>query len=316
MKTIRTIIATLSGVLLTFALVAWFSVRRNAAFIQRTIYQGFEQTFVVALVMGSAFLLIAIILTVAIVSTEEDDEDEEYEDELPLRASVRPRSQYAMERRPASQRNEQPYRRVSRTRDVDDRPSRREEESDFIRPRTRTEERQTTHKKRERVAERLDEMDMDRAVAPVKREKKAPRLQPEAEPSDLRPKAKTKRAEPEAAPKAVSRVRKQEIEEEEALEPFEALEADKEVLPVEEEAEAEETIAREEEAKAEVEAEYSEEGPAEEEPEEEEPEEEEPEEEEAPASPPKKEEGTVRCVFCGAEMSRDSQVCPRCGKKR
>ena len=30
MKTIRTIIATLSGVLLTFALVAWFSVRRNA----------------------------------------------------------------------------------------------------------------------------------------------------------------------------------------------------------------------------------------------------------------------------------------------
>ena len=32
---------------------------------------------------------------------------------------------------------------------------------------------------------------------------------------------------------------------------------------------------------------------------------------EAPAA-----EGTVRCVFCGSEMSRDSQVCPNCGKKR
>ena len=56
MKTIRTILATLATVLLGFALVAWFSVRRNAAFIQRTIYQGFDQTFVVALVMGCAFL--------------------------------------------------------------------------------------------------------------------------------------------------------------------------------------------------------------------------------------------------------------------
>ena len=45
MKTIRTILATLATVLLGFALVAWFSVRRNAAFIQRTIYQGFDQTF-------------------------------------------------------------------------------------------------------------------------------------------------------------------------------------------------------------------------------------------------------------------------------
>ena len=90
MKTIRMIIATLSGVLLTFALVAWFSVRRNAAFIQRTIYQGFDQTFVVALVMGCAFLLIAIILTVAIVSTDDDDEEEEEEDFRP-RHQTRPR---------------------------------------------------------------------------------------------------------------------------------------------------------------------------------------------------------------------------------
>ena len=104
MKTIRTILATLATVLLGFALVAWFSVRRNAAFIQRTIYQGFDQTFVVALVMGCAFLLIAVILTVAIVSTDSDDSDEEDEEE-PLR---RPRS--------AAERigQEQPYRRVSR----------------------------------------------------------------------------------------------------------------------------------------------------------------------------------------------------------
>ena len=77
MKTIRTIIATLSAVLLTFALVAWFSVRRSAAFIQRTIYQGFDQTFVVALVMGCAFLLIAIILSVAIASTDDEEDEEE-----------------------------------------------------------------------------------------------------------------------------------------------------------------------------------------------------------------------------------------------
>ena len=83
MKTIRTILATLATVLLGFALVAWFSVRRNAAFIQRTIYQGFDQTFVVALVMGCAFLLIAIILTVAIVSTDDDDEEDEEEDFRP-----------------------------------------------------------------------------------------------------------------------------------------------------------------------------------------------------------------------------------------
>ncbi|MBQ6357517.1 MAG: hypothetical protein IJI97_00980, partial [Clostridia bacterium] len=80
MKTIRTIVATLAGILLSFAVIAWFSVRRNAAFLQRTIYQGFDQTFVVALVMGCAFLLIAVILTVAIVSTGDPEEDEEEDD--------------------------------------------------------------------------------------------------------------------------------------------------------------------------------------------------------------------------------------------
>ena len=78
MKTIRTIVATLAGILLSFSVIAWFSVRRNAAFLQRTIYQGFDQTFVVALVMGCAFLLIAVILTVAIVSTGDPEEVRKY----------------------------------------------------------------------------------------------------------------------------------------------------------------------------------------------------------------------------------------------
>ncbi len=56
MKTIRTIVATLAAILLSFAVLAWFSVRRNAAFLQRTIYQGFDQTFVVALVMGLSLI--------------------------------------------------------------------------------------------------------------------------------------------------------------------------------------------------------------------------------------------------------------------
>ena len=104
MKTIRTILATLSVELLTFALVAWFSVRRDAAFLQRTIYQGFDQTFVVALVMGSAFLLIAVILTVAIVSIDDDDADEEEEEEELPRPKPRPRSKPAAQRQPEEER--------------------------------------------------------------------------------------------------------------------------------------------------------------------------------------------------------------------
>lgn len=69
MKTVRTILATLAAVLLCYSLTAWISVRQDAAFVQRTIFQGFDQTFIIALVMGGAFLLIAIILTVAIAST-------------------------------------------------------------------------------------------------------------------------------------------------------------------------------------------------------------------------------------------------------
>ena len=246
MKTIRTIIATLATVLLGFALVAWFSVRRNAAFIQRTIYQGFDQTFVVALVMGCAFLLIAIILTVAIVSTDEDDDEEDEED-------YRPRYQ----NRPPAPRNEQPYRRVSRS--VEQSRSRREEYDEYPRSRMREEPRpvrrreedprparrrpEEAPKRRERMAERPDDIDLERREAPVK--KKAPKPVPVEEPEEeIEELVETPEAEtPEAA----------ELEtESEADEPQEAPEGDQ----------------------------------------------------------------TVRCIFCGGEMSRSTEVCPHCGKKR
>lgn len=103
MKTVRTVLATLAGVLLAYSLTAWISVRQDAAFVQRTIYQGFDQTFIIALVMGGAFLLITVILSVAIASTseesgfidddeeplpEEDDEEEE-EEPAPKRPSAK-----------------------------------------------------------------------------------------------------------------------------------------------------------------------------------------------------------------------------------
>ena len=241
MKTIRTIIATLSAVLLTYALVAWFSVRRSAAFIQRTIYQGFDQTFVVALVMGSAFLLIAVILTVAIFSTDEDDEEDEE------RYRPRPRT------RPIP-REEQAYRRVSRDRTQDQgRPARRED-SNFVRPRTRAEE---TPKPRKRMADRTEELAFREEEAPVKREKKAPKPAPKpvAEPEEefeevLEPVAEAPAAEPE--------------EVEEVQEPVP--EAEPQAAP-----------------------------------------------DEAQAATG---EDTVRCVYCGSVISRDSLFCSHCGKKR
>ena len=241
MKTIRTIIGTLSAVLLTFALVAWFSVRRSAAFIQRTIYQGFDQTFVVALVMGCAFLLITIILSVAIAST--DDEDDEEEDE----ESFRPRHQT----RPPAGRGEQPYRRVSRSmeqsRSLEQRA--RREEDDFSRPRTRTEakparragEDAPVQRKRERmrIAEEPEQVALSRREAPVKKAKKAPK------PPVGEDEAEAYEIEAEPAPRA---------------------------------------------SKAE---------PA------------------AKAAPEAAEdEQLVRCIFCGAEISRSSVFCPSCGKKR
>lgn len=241
MKTIRTIIATLSAVLLTYALVAWFSVRRSAAFIQRTIYQGFDQTFVVALVMGSAFLLIAVILTVAIFSTDEDDEEDEE------RYRPRPRT------RPIP-REEQAYRRVSRDRTQDQgRPARRED-SNFVRPRTRAEE---TPKPRKRMADRTEELAFREEEAPVKREKKAPK----------------------PAPKPVA---EPEEEFEEVLEPV----ADAPAAEPEEVEEVQEPVPEAEPQAA-------------------------PDEAQAATG-----EDTVRCVYCGSVISRDSLFCSHCGKKR
>ena len=119
MKTVRTILATLAAVLLCYSLTAWISVRQDAAFVQRTIFQGFDQTFIIALVMGGAFLLIAIILTVAIASTGEEAEDlaEEEEEEPVETESPAPRSGSREKRAPGGS-----FRRAVHTpqKDLDD----------------------------------------------------------------------------------------------------------------------------------------------------------------------------------------------------
>ncbi len=275
MKTIRTIIATLSVVLLTFALAAWFSVRRNAAFIQRTIYQGFDQTFVVALVMGCAFLLIAIILTVAIVSTDDDDDEEDEEEE-----SFRPRHAT----RPPASRGEQPYRRVSRS--VEQSRARREEDEAFVRPVARAEAKPVRRKaeeapapqRRERTSQRSEDIPMSRREAAVKREKKAPRPEPvyeeedeeELEPIEMAP---TPRTKPHFEAKRIASEPKPEVPK---TEPEPKAKPEPEPLP--------EKASQAAAEPAEV--------------------------------PDVQEETAVRCVFCGAVFSRDSQVCPVCGKKR
>ena len=239
MKTIRTIVATLAAILLSFAVLAWFSVRRNAAFLQRTIYQGFDQTFVVALVMGCAFLLIAVILTVAIASTGDSEEDEE--DELPpLRPARRPQAEY--QRRPAS-REEQPYRRVSRVREAVE-----EEEEAYreLRPRPAP---------RKRAAEHEESIPLRREETPVRFEKRAAKPQPVPQ--------------PKKRPAAKAPIQEDLPEDEAELEPLEPAEP-----------EADEAAAPEASAKA------------------------------------PREEGTVRCVFCGVAIPRDSLFCPHCGKKR
>ena len=279
MKTIRTIIATLSGVLLTFALVAWFSVRRNAAFIQRTIYQGFDQTFVVALVMGCAFLLIAVILTVAIVSTENDAADEE--DEEPIR---QPR------RRPQAS-AEQPYRRVTRPQPKAQLKAGQEE--GFARPKGKAAE-QPKPKKRERATETPDDIVIRREEAPVKKAKKHAHPAAEAPAAEKAPVVAEAPAPVEETP----------AEEAPIVEPVAAPEPEPEAVEVEPVPEPEEAANEPEEAADEPEPvpdepaeapETAEEAPA---------------EEPAPAQ-----EDTVRCVFCGASVARGVQVCPNCGKK-
>jgi hypothetical protein len=303
MKTIRTIIATLSAVLLAFALMAWFSVRRNAAFLQRTIYQGFDQTFVVALVMGCAFLLISVILTVAIVSTE-NEEAEEDEEEI---VTPRKRPQPAAEHKPAAPKGEQPYRRVSRNRTMD-----RPEENGFARPKA---EEQPKPKKRAQAAENPEDIAFRREEAPVKKAKKpaepekgariAPARRPKPQPEEaeedwapmivaqkpVTPEPAAPAVEPEPAEPAPAEAAEAPAPApEEASEPVAAVEPEA-VPAAEEPAEAPETLPAE-----------PEEGP------------EAPEETPAEVEPPK-EEPMVRCVFCGSSVPRGTQVCPHCGKK-
>lgn len=94
MKTIRTILATLAGVLLIYGLVALTAVNAEAAFVQRSLYQIFTQSYFVTLVLGVAFLLVAILLTIAVVSFKDKrrdyddddllDDDEDDEDDLSM----------------------------------------------------------------------------------------------------------------------------------------------------------------------------------------------------------------------------------------
>ena len=291
MKTIRTIIATLSGVLLTFALAAWFSVRKNAAFIQRTIYQGFDQTFVVALVMGCAFLLIAVILSVAIVSTDEEEEEEEF-----VRPAPRPRSQGEMGKRLPSEKGEQPYRRVTRSRTAEQGQTSKGDEG-FARPKAKEgAQDRSAAPKRPRAAERPDEIAFREAEAPVKKKASKPKAKPEAD-REERPldgpvdKAEEGQALTAEEPKTMETVNEPETPP--APVP-EAPEDAGETSKTDQDSEAEAEIRAEEDAPRETS----------------------PSEEPESAAQRGKEEGTVRCVFCGGVMGRDSQTCPHCGKKR
>ena len=327
MKTIRTIIATLAVELLAYAVFAWFSVRRSAAFLQRTVYQGFDQTFVVALVMGCAFLLIAVILTVAIASTDDDDAENGYEEEEAPRPRSKGRARIEDEawaeepKRSHAPKGEQPYRRVTRDRALSENRLAKGSADGFARPKARPEERPAAERapqRRERAAERPDEIAFRRSEDPVKKVRKAPKpLPPEeddflevAEPTvALRPRYAAPKAPaaeervdmmPEEEPEAIV---KPETIPEPAVQPEEEAGAE---APVEEEAEAPEKT-----------PEVPEKQPADE-PEAEKKEAEAPAEEPLPAPVPEKTkgEGTVRCVFCGRSMSREALFCPHCGKKR
>ena len=81
MKTIRTILGTLAAVLLGYGLLAVITFRSGAAFLQRTLYQVFSQSYFVTLVLGVAFLLIAVILTVALMSFKDDERAEKDEED-------------------------------------------------------------------------------------------------------------------------------------------------------------------------------------------------------------------------------------------
>ena len=343
MKTIRTIIATLSAVLLTYTLVAWFSLHQNAAYIQRTIYQGFDQSLVVALVMGVAFLLISIILTVAVLSMDRDDDDDyEEEEEEIVRPKRRPRPQAEPERRPAPQKGEQPYRRVTRNRTMEsDRSSAAGEDSGFARPASAAGDRPAP-KKRERAAERPEGIALRRAEAPVTQDRKArkPSTAPRQPVAPEPPEEASEMVEapedpvillPTQAPSAAENETPADDGHEQLAAPSEAApEENPAAAPAEEEAKEEEPEPAEDgEAPAQEAQEWIEidetEAPQEQasiesvetepapvpaaEPREE-------EAAEAPAAEPRQEEDTVRCIFCGSVIKRDARFCSFCGKKR
>lgn len=339
MKTIRTIIATLAVELLAYAVFAWFSVRRSAAFLQRTVYQGFDQTFVVALVMGCAFLLIAVILTVAIASTDDDDGENGYEEEEAPRPRSKGRARIEDEawaeepKRAHAPKGEQPYRRVTRDRAMSENRPAKGSADGFARPKARPEERPAAERapqRRERAAERPDEIAFRRGEDPVKKVRKIPKPLPPEEDEFLEVAEPVAAPQPRyAAPKAPAAEERADMTPEEepeatvrpealpepAVRPEEEAGAEEEALRTEPEVlqPEPETVMTEPEAPAEERPEVPEETPAA-------PEEQPTVEKEEPMPAPGPEmakgEGTVRCVFCGRSMRREALFCPNCGKKR
>ncbi|MDO4543941.1 MAG: hypothetical protein Q4C01_05240 [Clostridia bacterium] len=82
MKTIRTILLTLAGVFLCYGLLALISLSTEAAIVERTLYQIFTRTNIIALVIGGAALLIGIILLIAQYAFKDEDAESEADDLL------------------------------------------------------------------------------------------------------------------------------------------------------------------------------------------------------------------------------------------
>lgn len=121
MKTIRTILGTLAAVLLGYGLLAIISFRGGAAFLQRTLYQVFSQSYFVTLVLGVAFLLIAVILTVALMSFKDDEREEKDDDDdvdyadRSLRDDIESESETETDEKPAPEMFRRPVRPLRST---------------------------------------------------------------------------------------------------------------------------------------------------------------------------------------------------------
>lgn len=77
MKTLRTVLFTLAVVVLFYGLFAIISLKTQAPIIERTMFQLFNGSGVIALIMGIAFLLIAIILTIALFAFKDDRREDD-----------------------------------------------------------------------------------------------------------------------------------------------------------------------------------------------------------------------------------------------